>query len=148
LDPIGRKDILDIMEELRRSTTIFYSTHILDDVQKVSDSVAILNKGDLITQGPIEELLKGAEGIIYVIKLKGDSKNSLSRINELPWVSTINSETFDDKAIWQVTVTDESMAEKTLQREILKDQNLNILSFNKKSYELEDIFIDLVGDKK
>ena len=41
LDPQGRHDVLDVMERLRKYTTIFYSTHILEDVQRVSDSVAI-----------------------------------------------------------------------------------------------------------
>ncbi len=45
LDPIGRRDVLEVMSKLRKHTTVFYSTHILDDVQKVSDTVAILNKG-------------------------------------------------------------------------------------------------------
>jgi ABC-2 type transport system ATP-binding protein len=57
LDPQGRHDILDVMERLRKHTTIFYSTHILDDVQRVSDTVVILNKGKLVAQGTIEEVL-------------------------------------------------------------------------------------------
>ena len=55
LDPIGRRDVLAVMERLRRHTTIFYCTHILDDVQRVSDTVAILNQGQLVAQGPVEE---------------------------------------------------------------------------------------------
>ena len=39
LDPMGRRDVLDVMRGLREETTIFYSTHILDDVQRVSDTV-------------------------------------------------------------------------------------------------------------
>ena len=41
LDPMGRRDVLGVMERLRKYTTIFYCTHILDDVQRVSDTVAI-----------------------------------------------------------------------------------------------------------
>ena len=44
LDPMGRHDVLEVMERLRKHTTIFYSTHILDDVQRVSDTVVILNQ--------------------------------------------------------------------------------------------------------
>ena len=146
LDPIGRKDILNIMEELQKETTIFYSTHILDDVQKVSDSVAILNKGELITQGPIEELLKGTEGIIYTVKLKGISDSTVNSIKELPWVNSVTSENFNDFTLLNVGVTDEDTAEKQLQRELLQDQNLSIISFNKKSYDLEDIFMNMVGE--
>src|SRR5690349_3759556 len=45
LDPQGRHDVLAVMEKLQKYTTIFYSTHILEDVQRVSDTVAILNHG-------------------------------------------------------------------------------------------------------
>jgi ABC-2 type transport system ATP-binding protein len=63
LDPMGRRDVLEVMERLRKHTTIFYCTHILDDVQRVSDTVAILNHGQLVAYGPIEELLAGGDGI-------------------------------------------------------------------------------------
>ena len=65
LDPMGRHDVLEVMERLRKHTTIFYSTHILGDVQKVSDTVAILKHGQLIAQAPIETLLAGNEGVVY-----------------------------------------------------------------------------------
>ena len=52
LDPIGRRDVLDLMEGLRGQATIFYSTHILDDVQRVSDHVAILDQGRLVRAAP------------------------------------------------------------------------------------------------
>ncbi|MFX1481637.1 MAG: ABC transporter ATP-binding protein, partial [Promethearchaeota archaeon] len=73
LDPEGREQVLKIMESLREESTIFYSTHILDDVQRVSDRVAILNKGNLIAQAPIEELLVGSEGVAYTLVLEGDT---------------------------------------------------------------------------
>ena len=59
LDPQGRRDVLTVMETLRKYTTIFYSTHILDDVQRVSDRVAILNHGKLIVEAPIQDILSG-----------------------------------------------------------------------------------------
>jgi len=57
LDPQGRHDVLEVMARLRQYTTIFYSTHILEDVQRVSDTVIILNHGRLVAQGSIEEVL-------------------------------------------------------------------------------------------
>jgi ABC-2 type transport system ATP-binding protein len=45
LDPLGRRDVLEVMKRLREHTTIFYSTHILDDVQQVSDTVGIMHHG-------------------------------------------------------------------------------------------------------
>ena len=73
LDPMGRRDVLEVMERLRKHTTIFYSTHILSDVQRVSDTVAILKKGQLVAEAPIETLLAGSGGMIYSIVVKGHS---------------------------------------------------------------------------
>ena len=78
LDPMGRRDVLNVMERLRKYTTIFYCTHILDDVQRVSDSVAILNHGEMVAQGSIEALLSSEEETAYEIHLKGDPQNSIS----------------------------------------------------------------------
>ena len=57
LDPIGRKAAFDLLERLRQETTIFYSTHILEDVERVSDYVAILDHGRLVRAAPTAELL-------------------------------------------------------------------------------------------
>ena len=67
------------MECLRSVTTIFYSTDILDDVQQVSDTVAILNKGRLITQGPIEMLLSDGQ-IAYRVTMKGQVETAYDRL--------------------------------------------------------------------
>ncbi|MHB8274764.1 MAG: ATP-binding cassette domain-containing protein [Dermatophilaceae bacterium] len=45
LDPMGRKDVLDMLMSLRGRTTVFFSTHILADVERVCDTVAILDRG-------------------------------------------------------------------------------------------------------
>ena len=57
LDPIGRREVLDLMADLRGETTIFYSTHILDDVERVADHVAILDAGRLVRASATDELL-------------------------------------------------------------------------------------------
>jgi ABC-2 type transport system ATP-binding protein len=57
LDPIGRREVLELMAELKGETTVFYSTHILEDVQRVSDHVAILDRGRLVRAQPTADLL-------------------------------------------------------------------------------------------
>jgi ABC-2 type transport system ATP-binding protein len=60
LDPGGRKEVRDmILEERRRGRTIFFSTHILSDVPQLCDHVAILQKGQTVLAGRLEELLAG-----------------------------------------------------------------------------------------
>ena len=72
LDPQGRHDVLAVMERLRRHTTIFYSTHILGDVQRVSDAVAIMNQGRLVAQAPIDELLARGHAAAFTLTVRGD----------------------------------------------------------------------------
>ena len=148
LDPQGREEVLGIMEELRKETTIFYSTHILDDVQRVSDMAAILNKGKLIAQAPIEELIAGTEGIAYSVTMEGDASKSESRLLNESWIAGIASEVKDEKTKWIVTVSDESTAKKKLLRMILEDSNLSITNFGLKHYELEEVFMRIVEDDK
>ena len=57
LDPIGRREVLELMAQIKGEVTVFYSTHILDDVERVSDHVAILDHGRLVRAQPTAELL-------------------------------------------------------------------------------------------
>src|SRR5574339_503630 len=91
LDPQGRRDVLEVMTRLRKHTTIFYCTHILDDVQRVSDQVAIVNQGELVRQASIEELLAGTGELIYTVTLRGDTRSAYSQVTQLPWVSGIEA---------------------------------------------------------
>src|SRR5512143_1015602 len=128
LDPQGRRDVLEVMSCLRKHTTIFYCTHILDDVQRVSDTVAILNKGQLVAQAPIEHLLAGGSGsTIYVLALKGDLAQAQQRVAAQPWVASIAAKAADSHTNWQVTVTDETAAEEQLLRLVLADPQVSVL---------------------
>ncbi len=58
LDPVGRKEVRDlIVEERRRGRTIFFSTHILSDVETLCDRVTILREGAVVVSGRLDELL-------------------------------------------------------------------------------------------
>jgi ABC-2 type transport system ATP-binding protein len=60
LDPVGRKEVRDlIFEERDRGRTIFFSTHILSDVEAMCDRVTILRKGEVVVSGSIRKLLRG-----------------------------------------------------------------------------------------
>jgi ABC-2 type transport system ATP-binding protein len=150
LDPMGRHDVLAIMEKLRKYTTIFYSTHILEDVQRVSDSVAILNRGMLIAEAPINELLTGDGGSsIYSITLKSGVETAITeaqgRVTGQPWVQHLSTTAQDGQIDWQVSVTDDAAAEDLLLRLILEDRSLKVKHFGRKTYNLEEVFLELVG---
>ncbi|KNY25243.1 ABC transporter ATP-binding protein [Pseudobacteroides cellulosolvens] len=84
LDPIGRKEVRDIMTELkRRGKTILLNSHLLSEVEMVCDSLVIINKGSVVIQGDMQELLKGEEILhIHAEDISGEILNMLKKIDE------------------------------------------------------------------
>jgi ABC-2 type transport system ATP-binding protein len=144
LDPLGRRDVLAVMAHLRKHATIFYSTHILDDVQRVSDTVAILNHGKLVTAGPIEALLAGSDGTVYTVTFRGDAERARSRVAPHDWITELQAQPQGGRTRWTVSVTDEEAAETRLLRLLLEDPEVAVTEFRRQAYELEDIFVHLV----
>ncbi len=144
LDPMGRRDVLAIMERLRERATVFYSTHILEDVQRVSDTVAILDRGELIAQAPIDELLAGSGAVVYSIELRGDGTRVQQRVSSQPWVSDLRIDQNGNRTQWLVSVSDQAAAESQLLRLLLADESLTVLQFGRRQYQLEEVFMDLV----
>jgi ABC-2 type transport system ATP-binding protein len=148
LDPMGRHDVLAVMERLRKYTTIFYSTHILADVQRVSDTVAILNKGELIAQAPIEALLAGGNtGVVYHVHLRGDPQAASNRLAVHPWVTGVTATPREGGTDLLISVSEAAVAEQQLLRLILADAQATVTEFGRKKYELEDVFLRMIeGD--
>jgi ABC-2 type transport system ATP-binding protein len=145
LDPMGRHDVLEVMERLRKYTTIFYSTHILDDVQKVSDTVCILNRGELVAEAPIQELLAGSGKVMFRLQTRGDVQQIRSLIAGQPWVSAVQFEQTDGRANWQVSVSDLNAAEDQLLGLVIAVPGVKVTSFCQSKYDLEEVFMNLVG---
>ena len=146
LDPIGRHQVLEIMERLREKTTIFYSTHILSDVQRISDAVAILDKGKLVAQASIDDLLAGTGGTCYSVTFKGDGRRALSAITSQPWVTSVTTvPARNGQTSWEICVNDVTVAESRLVR-MLADHDVAVTSCGRKRYNLEEVFLSLVKE--
>jgi len=144
LDPMGRRDVLEIMGKLRAHTTIFYSTHILDDVQRVSDTVAILNHGKLIARAPIDVLLAGSGHTTYSLEVRGAIERARDRVEAVPWVASVEAEPFEGGARWSVAVLDEAAADEDLLRLVLQDEGVRVHSYGRRRFQLEDVFMSLL----
>ncbi len=78
LDPIGRKDVLDMIAELRGRTTVLFSTHILGDVERVCDHVAVLDHGRVRAVGPLGEVVSRHAGARRVVVQLDASTSALA----------------------------------------------------------------------
>jgi ABC-2 type transport system ATP-binding protein len=142
LDPIGRRDVLDIMDRLREHTTIFYSTHILDDVQRVSDRVVILDHGRKVADAATAELLD--DGGAYHLTVRGDVAGADAAVRRQPWATGVTVHTGGGGATLVVTVSDPRAAEAQLLRTVLAVHDLDVTSFGRRQYDLEEVFLRLV----
>ncbi|HEX7396850.1 MAG TPA: ABC transporter ATP-binding protein, partial [Propionibacteriaceae bacterium] len=107
LDPIGRKAVLDMVAALRGRTTVFFSTHILSDVERVCDEVAILDKGRLVTQGSVEELKTQYGGSSrYALDVTSETARLRATLVTEPWVGRI----VDTASGVELTVNDLDLA--------------------------------------
>jgi ABC-2 type transport system ATP-binding protein len=155
LDPLGRRDVLKILESFRGRSTVFYSTHILDDVQRVSDRVVIMEQGRLIAQGSIEELLAGDRSLFY-LTVRGDGLLTRDFLRAVPWVQKIELENgladLDNSPTTrlQIYVTNSQAAETELLRLVMTNTTTIVTKFERSAHNLEDVFVNLVegGAKK
>lgn len=158
LDPLGRRDVLALLRRLRETATVFFSTHILDDVQRVSDSVVILHRGRAVAQGPIDEVLDGATGRVgtdvwtYETTVSADVPESLrvvrDRLVDQPWVLDVSTCPDDSAFTWRVQVGDEQQADAHLLRLLLADDAVRVLRHvrvDAARRSLEDVFVDVVS---
>ncbi|WP_223692370.1 ABC transporter ATP-binding protein [Leifsonia poae] len=145
LDPIGRKDVLDMIGSLRGRTTIFFSTHILGDVERVCDSVAILDHGRVLTQAPIPEL-KARYGRHRITLEVSDGADALAAVLATrPWAASVAPGAPGAPGVIELTVTDVRAAQHDIPG-LVAAQNAGLVRLEAGELGLEDVFVELIGE--
>ncbi|HAL31066.1 MAG TPA: ABC transporter ATP-binding protein [Coriobacteriia bacterium] len=144
LDPIGRKEVLDMIASLRGRTTVFFSTHILADVERVCDRVAILDKGRVVTSEAMADLKSRYGGQRFVIDTAGDASALLDRLLTETWVA--EAMMLADGRL-SVAVSDVETAQRALPAAIAQ-AGLGLKRFEPGEISLEEVFVDLVGGER
>jgi len=144
LDPIGRRDVLELILKLKEETTVFMSTHILSDVERVCDMVGIINKGKLVTVSSVTQLQSRYALSVFEIELEEDPTDMISTIATYPWVIKAEKASGTQASVLRVQVKDVSAAKKELPQ-IVAAGSSTLLRYELVMPSLEDIFLDLVG---
>jgi ABC-2 type transport system ATP-binding protein len=150
LDPIGRREVLDLMSELRGETTVFYSTHILEDVQRVSDHVAILDGGRLVRAAPTAELLASFTRDRLRVVVGGADDNTGIELAKLPRVRSVEPTERDGELRSYIVNVDPADA-LAVQRDVTRfavDHDLTLTENGLVRLDLEDVFLRLVESKE
>lgn len=136
LDPMGRSELKDIMKGLKeRGKTVFFSSHILSDVQAISDQVAIMNKGQLIYQGLVSELLD-----VDTIDLKIEAVPA----QNLETLEKMSDSLSKEAGKWVFTVSTQKQR-KELEGYLTKE-NLKLESTAISYKELEPVFLSKIEE--
>ncbi len=141
LDPMGRKELLEMIASLRGRTTVFFSTHILGDVERVCDSVAILDRGRVVVQAPIGELTTtyGAQKVVLEVT---DGADALAaEIGQQPWATAVARGT---NGSIEVTVTDVGLAQHEIPA-LVAARGIGLARLEAGEMGLEEVFVELVG---
>lgn len=74
LDPVGRREVLDLLKDLQQETTILYSTHILNDAEEMTDQLLFLRDGKLVEQGTLHEVRERFDEPNYVVEFNTEEE--------------------------------------------------------------------------
>ncbi len=144
LDPAGRKEILGLIERLRGQCTVFMSSHILADVERVCDTVAIVARGRLVTQASRDALLERYAVPIFEIETDPAATGSLTgwaeSLRSLPWTES----TAIEGSMARIVVRDVTVAKQELLPSALA-AGLTLTRYQLVRPSLEDVFLRLVG---
>ncbi|WP_435349109.1 ATP-binding cassette domain-containing protein [Haloarchaeobius sp. HRN-SO-5] len=141
LDPNGAAEMREILrEENERGATIFFSSHILEQVEAVCDRVGILQGGELVAVDTIEGLRDSlGGGTKLVITLDEVRDGTLDDIRAIEGVETAMAP--DDTTI-EATCTNDAKMDVLVG---LDDAGLEVMNFRTEEASLEDMFIEYTG---
>jgi ABC-2 type transport system ATP-binding protein len=146
LDPEGRRDLLALIAELRAEATIVFSTHVLSDVERICDRVAILDRGRLVTEGPMTELLDAHALPLY--RLEPDPGQDaavaglVASLRAQPWAREVV--TMDGRI--RVALADRDAAAAPI-LPVIAASGVTLRSFERARPTLEEVFLELVGPR-
>ena len=141
LDPIGRREVLDMMRLIRKETTILFSTHVLHDAEAICDDVLIMHRGTIAAAGSLQEIRESNRQPIVTI----ESEEELPLHN---WAAAVSSQNYVKEVelsgrTARIYVTDIRAAKQPL-LEHLAAGRVPVLKFEVAQASLEDLFMKAV----
>ncbi|TQS70631.1 ABC transporter ATP-binding protein [Ornithinibacillus gellani] len=139
LDPIGRREILTLLESLKKEMAILFSTHILTDAEEVSDELLLLDRGRLIEAGSMKKLRGKYQTTKIELAFQNDVAHYQEKLQNLPGILEVQI----NRDMLHVDATDISVARTVILQAAAKE-NWPLTSFVINRTSLEDMFVKVV----
>lgn len=139
LDPIGRKDVMDLIRKLSNEVTVFFSTHILNDVENICDRVCVLSYGNLLLEDTLVNLKSKYYKSSFHIKASVPSETLISTLKKYEFITNIQP---SDDGINFMSKNAEEI--ERLVPNILYENNWHLKEFRRNEPSLENIFMEVL----
>jgi ABC-2 type transport system ATP-binding protein len=147
LDPIGRREALELIRSLKQTATIFMSTHILSDVERVCDVVGIINRGTLLTVSSVSDLQKKYARSIFEMEFIEDAAPFATELQRISWLADPRITIENGQPVLRVRAVDVEYARKELPR-LVGESRLTLTRYELVLPDLEEIFVSIIGRDK
>ncbi|MER2039419.1 MAG: ABC transporter ATP-binding protein [Solibacillus sp.] len=139
LDPVGRREVLNLIKEIKNDTTILLSTHILSDAEEICKRFVIIKDGTKIEDTTITNLLNHNSENKLIVEITAKDEGWIDLVKKLPYVKEVEVVGFKIKLKVENIETNKS---KLLKNAL--EHNVDIIKFEMNNDTLEDIFLKLV----
>ncbi|MDF2722948.1 MAG: transporter ATP-binding protein [Paenibacillus sp.] len=139
LDPIGRREVLDMIRLIREETTVLFSTHVLHDAEAICDDILIMNCGSIVVSGTLAEVRRQFSEPVIKIQAETPLDESVKRWKLFPFVTEVEAERYEAR----LSVTDLEEARMRLWRD-LAEHAVPVVRLEAGRTTLEDLFIKAV----
>lgn len=139
LDPIGRREVLEMIRLIRKETTVLFSTHVLHDAEEMCDDILIMNKGRIAVAGTIADVRRQYSEPVIRVQAESPLDESVERWRDFDFVKEIENDGYEVR----LAVTDLEEARIRLLRD-LGERGIPVVRFEAGRTTLEELFMKAV----
>ncbi|MCH7323777.1 ABC transporter ATP-binding protein [Solibacillus sp. MA9] len=138
LDPVGRREVMNLLKEVQQQTTILYSTHILNDAEEMTDQLLFLREGRLVERGSLAEVKAKFEQPRFKVTFANEQQ--AHQFAQLSAFSTTSEGCF----VYVEVIDTQPTMQELLQR--LANSPFEIVRVERQTVSLEEIFMKVAGE--
>jgi ABC-2 type transport system ATP-binding protein len=139
LDPFGRREVIELLEKLKKDTAILFSTHVLGEAEQVSDDVYMMKNGKIIMESTLADLKKNYALPVFLIETKGEIQELAEAFQGENWVESVEL----DGGQLRIHAANMTQGRDGVLR-LLRDTNALYTKVEAESVSLEDIFVKVM----
>src|SRR5690606_29454652 len=140
LDPVGRREGIEVRRQVKEKTTTLFSTHVLHDAEEVCDDIIIIRKGELAISDSLVDLRRKHQHDVIMIEAENDITDWASGLTTLSAVQEVTI----DKTMATIIVTELEAARNAILQEIWT-KKIPVTTFKIGQSSLEDVFMKVVN---